>query len=113
MTQWMHRIDATTAWLIVGFLGQTLFFLRFFVQWLASERAGRSVVPRAFWYFSILGGLTLFVYAVWRQDPVFIVGQSTGLFIYARNLHLLNREKRRDEETRNGEELGPDSIYSV
>lgn len=113
MIEWMQRIDSTTVWLVVGFLGQALFFLRFFVQWLASERAGRSVVPRAFWYFSILGGLTLFVYAMWRQDPVFIVGQSTGLFIYARNLHLLNREKRRDEESRIDKEMGPDSIYSV
>lgn len=105
--------NATTMWLAVGFLGQALFFMRFLVQWIASEKAGRSVVPRAFWYFSLLGGLTLFAYAAWRVDPVFIVGQSTGVFIYARNLHLLQKEKRRQEAEQSKEEFGPDSIYSV
>lgn len=80
-----------TLWIIVGFVGQSLFFMRFFVQWLASEKAGRSVIPHAFWYFSMLGGITLFAYALWRQDPVFIIGQSTGLFIYARNLYFLRK----------------------
>ncbi len=80
-----------TIWIIVGFLGQSLFFMRFFIQWLASEKAGRSIVPNAFWYFSMLGGITLFAYALWRQDPVFIIGQSTGLLIYARNLYFLHK----------------------
>lgn len=105
--------NSMTFWLIVGFVGQALFFMRFFVQWLASERAGRSVVPTAFWYFSVLGGLTLLTYAIWRQDPVFILGQSTGIFIYARNLHLLNRDKRRTADSARNQDLDQDSIYSV
>lgn len=79
-------------WYIVGFIGQGFFFSRFFVQWLASERAGRSVIPMAFWYFSLLGGLTLLAYAIHRGDPVFIAGQSTGAFIYLRNVYLRWRE---------------------
>jgi lipid-A-disaccharide synthase-like uncharacterized protein len=75
--------------LAVGFGGQALFSLRFIVQWLASERAHRSVVPVQFWYLSILGGATLLIYAIYRRDPVFIIGQASGLFIYARNLWLI------------------------
>ncbi|HEU4839721.1 MAG TPA: lipid-A-disaccharide synthase N-terminal domain-containing protein [Micavibrio sp.] len=85
-------MSSATLWIIIGFIGQTLFFMRFFVQWLASERAGQSVVPNAFWYFSLAGGMTLFVYALWRQDPVFILGQSTGLLIYARNLYFIRKK---------------------
>ncbi len=81
-----------TIWVIIGFVGQSLFFMRFFVQWLASEKAGKSVIPHAFWYFSILGGVVLFAYAIYRQDPVFILGQSTGLLIYARNLYFIRRK---------------------
>jgi lipid-A-disaccharide synthase-like uncharacterized protein len=80
------------AWLLIGFLGQACFFSRFLIQWLASERAGRSVVPRAFWYLSIAGGSIVLTYAIWRRDPVFILGQSVGLFVYLRNLVLLRRE---------------------
>ena len=80
------------AWLVIGFLGQACVFSRFLVQWLASERAGRSVVPRAFWYLSIAGGTIVLAYAIWRRDPVFILGQSVGLFVYLRNLILLRRE---------------------
>jgi lipid-A-disaccharide synthase-like uncharacterized protein len=80
-------------WYLLGFLGQALFFSRFLVQWLASERAGRSVFPAAFWYLSLSGGLALFVYALHLRDPVFILGQSTGTFIYLRNLYFLRREK--------------------
>lgn len=83
------------AWLVIGFLGQACFFSRFLVQWLASERAGRSVVPRAFWYLSIAGGTIVLTYAIWRRDPVFILGQSVGLFVYLRNLILLRREGAR------------------
>lgn len=78
-------------WLIVGFAGQALFFSRFLVQWLRSEREGRSTVPRAFWYLSLGGGALLLSYAVHRQDPVFILGQSAGAFVYIRNLMLLRR----------------------
>ena len=83
------------AWLVIGFLGQVCFFSRFLVQWMASERAGRSLVPRAFWYLSIAGGTIVLSYAIWRRDPVFIVGQSVGLFVYLRNLILLRRENRK------------------
>jgi lipid-A-disaccharide synthase-like uncharacterized protein len=81
-------------WYIVGFGGQLMFSMRFIVQWLRSEKEGRSVIPLAFWYFSLIGGLTLLAYAIQRKDPVFILGQATGVFIYARNLQLLTREAR-------------------
>lgn len=81
-------------WTSVGFLGQALFTGRFVIQWLASERARKSVIPLLFWYFSIGGGATLFAYAIYREDPVFIVGQGAGLAIYLRNLWLTRREKR-------------------
>ncbi|MBU0996163.1 MAG: lipid-A-disaccharide synthase N-terminal domain-containing protein [Proteobacteria bacterium] len=86
-----------TIWIGVGFLGQALFTGRFLVQWLQSERKGKSVIPMAFWYFSIGGGLTLLAYAIWRKDPVFILGQATGLFIYLRNLHLISRERKQNK----------------
>ena len=79
-------------WLGVGFIGQAFFSARFLIQWIASERRGKSVVPRAFWYFSIGGGLTLLFYALWRRDPVFILGQGAGLFVYARNLYFVLRD---------------------
>ena len=81
-------------WLGIGLLGQALFSARFLVQWIASECRKESVVPTPFWYFSIGGGLTLFAYAVYRQDPVFIVGQGAGVFIYARNLYFIRARKR-------------------
>ena len=83
--------------LVLGFAGQTLFFMRFFVQWLYSEKHRRSMIPTAFWYFSIGGSSLLLVYAIIRKDIVFIVGQSTGFFIYTRNLYLIHREKREKE----------------
>lgn len=81
-------------WISVGFLGQALFSMRFLVQWWASERQKRSIVPVAFWYFSLAGGATLLGYAIYRQDPVFIIGQMGGLFVYLRNLLLIARERR-------------------
>jgi lipid-A-disaccharide synthase-like uncharacterized protein len=80
-------------WIAIGFTGQMLFFGRFLVQWIASERAKRSVVPLAFWYFSVLGGSVLLLYAIYRKDPVFIMGQAGGLIIYLRNLYLIHRER--------------------
>lgn len=80
-------------WLSVGFIGQALFSMRFLVQWLQSERVKRSVIPDAFWYFSVAGGVTLLAYAVHRLDPVFIVGQAAGLLIYFRNLHFILKER--------------------
>lgn len=78
-----------TLWLCIGLLGQGLFFMRFFVQWLASERKRQSVIPSSFWYFSLSGGLVLLAYALWRADPIFIIGQASGIFIYGRNLYFV------------------------
>jgi lipid-A-disaccharide synthase-like uncharacterized protein len=78
-------------WIAIGFLGQALFFGRFFVQWIASERKKQSVIPRAFWYLSLAGGSVLLAYAIHQRDPVFIVGQATGFFIYSRNLWFIYR----------------------
>lgn len=91
-------------WLAVGFMGQALFSARFLVQWVSSERRKRSVVPLAFWYFSVAGGATLLAYAIHRQDPVFIVGQFAGLFIYLRNLQLIYRQRRTEAADSAGEQ---------
>jgi lipid-A-disaccharide synthase-like uncharacterized protein len=81
-------------WLVVGLAGQALFTMRFLVQWWYSERQKRSVIPVAFWYFSLAGGVSLLGYAIYRRDPVFIVGQAGGLFIYSRNLYFIYRERK-------------------
>ena len=85
-------------WLVVGFAGQVLFSMRFLIQWWASERQKRSVIPVAFWFFSMAGGVTLLSYAIYRQDPVFIVGQAGGLFIYSRNLYFIYLNRKRQDE---------------
>jgi len=77
------------AWVILGFVAQALFTMRFVVQWIASERARRSVMPVAFWFFSIGGGFLLLIYALYRRDPVFIAGQALGLVVYVRNLYFI------------------------
>ena len=76
-------------WLLVGFVGQAFFSLRFLVQWIASERRRESVIPISFWFFSIGGALTLFTYALHRRDPVFILSGGAGIFVYSRNLYLI------------------------
>jgi lipid-A-disaccharide synthase-like uncharacterized protein len=76
-------------WVVLGFVAQAFFTMRFVVQWIASERARRSVVPVAFWFFSIGGGALLLVYALYRRDPVFIAGQGLGLVVYMRNLYFI------------------------
>ena len=81
-------------WVLLGFIAQAFFTARFVVQWIASERAGRSVVPLAFWLLSIGGGVLLLAYALYRRDPVFIAGQSFGVFVYLRNLYFVLRERR-------------------
>jgi lipid-A-disaccharide synthase-like uncharacterized protein len=81
-------------WIGIGFAGQLLFMMRFLWQWIQSERQQRSVIPIAFWYFSLAGGVTLFAYAVHRRDPVFITGQLLGLTVYTRNLLLIRRERQ-------------------
>lgn len=82
-------------WLAVGLAGQVVFSLRFLVQWIQSEKRRRSVIPVVFWYLSLAGGLTLLSYAIHQKDPVFIMGQAAGVFIYTRNLQLIGRERRR------------------
>ncbi len=76
--------------ILIGYVAQVMFAMRFVVQWIASERAGRSVVPTAFWVFSIGGGLMLLGYAIYRKDPVFIIGQAFGVFVYLRNLQFVH-----------------------
>ena len=96
------EIDKT--WLAIGLIGQALFSARFVVQWLYSEKVKKSVIPTAFWYFSVGGGATLLAYAIHRQDPVFIIGQGAGLFVYFRNLQFLWRDNGdRDDNDDNGE----------
>ena len=96
LADWFGDLSrAEIIWISVGFLGQAMFSMRFIIQWIVSERARESVVPLAFWYFSILGGVTLLSYAIWRKDPVIVVGQLTGLIIYARNLKLIYKKRRR------------------
>lgn len=92
--QWLKdllNVSTTTEllWLAFGFAAQLMFMARFVLQWIASERAQDSVVPVAFWYLSLIGGVMLLAYAVHRQDPVFILGQALGILIYARNLWLI------------------------
>ena len=83
-----------TLWVMIGLIGQAFFFMRFLVQWIVSERRGESMIPIAFWYFSIGGSMILLAYAIHRQDPVFILGQSVGSVIYIRNLILISRKKK-------------------
>lgn len=94
-----HFLDVlATPMGLLGLLGQMLFFSRFLVQWIASEKRGRSVVPLSFWYLSIGGGFLLLLYALWRKDPVITLGQLVGLFVYARNLMLIHRHKSAQAE---------------
>jgi lipid-A-disaccharide synthase-like uncharacterized protein len=86
-------------WIALGFLSQFVFFLRFFVQWIASEKAKKSVIPTQFWFLSLVGGVGLFVYAIHIKDPVFILGQSMGILIYIRNLFFIYKNK--EEKTKN------------
>ncbi|SFN86856.1 Uncharacterized N-terminal domain of lipid-A-disaccharide synthase [Thioclava dalianensis] len=99
--QWLMsllHVDSMTElwWVVFGLLAQLMFTGRFVVQWIASERQRDSVVPVTFWYFSLAGGLMLFSYALYRRDPVFVLGQSLGVFIYSRNLWLIYAKRRRE-----------------
>jgi lipid-A-disaccharide synthase-like uncharacterized protein len=82
-------------WVLLGYLAQIMFTMRFVVQWIASERAGKMVMPIAFWFFSIAGGVLLLGYALYIRDPVFILGQGFGVFVYLRNLYFELRDLRR------------------
>jgi lipid-A-disaccharide synthase-like uncharacterized protein len=87
-------VNRMNGWVLLGFCAQAMFTIRFLVQWIASERAGRSVVPLGFWLFSVGGAILLLAYALYRRDPVFIAGQSFGIFIYLRNLYFVLRERK-------------------
>ena len=89
-------LTGQTLWLAAGFAGQALFGMRFLVQWLYSEKHGRSVIPKAFWYLSVAGGMILLSYAIHRDEPVFIVGEALTLLVFLRNLHLIRRKPKRD-----------------
>ncbi len=101
------RFDSETMWLLLGFTAQALFGARFIVQWIFSERQGKSRVPTIFWFFSLAGGALLLIYAIKRQDPVFIFGQGTGLLIYSRNIFLVYREKRELKEAAGRDDENP------
>lgn len=94
-TWWSNTATIEIIWLGIGLTAQLMFSMRFIVQWIASERARQSIVPEVFWYFSFMGGALLFAYAIYRTDPVFILGQGTGLLIYARNIDLIWQKRRR------------------
>lgn len=97
LSQWLHDVFVAQwdGWIVLGFVAQACFTMRFVVQWLASEKARRSVMPVAFWFFSLFGGALLLIYAIQRKDPVFIAGQGLGLIVYIRNLWLIANEKKR------------------
>lgn len=88
-------LSVETIWVGIGFLGQSLFFSRWLLQWMVSERQAESQIPVAFWYMSLIGSVIVLAYAIHRLDPVFIAGQSVGTVVYVRNLILLHRAKKR------------------
>lgn len=103
LTDWFSETGGVEiAWLTVGFLAQAMFSARFLVQWIASEKVRKSIVPEAFWYFSAAGGAMLLAYAIWRKDPVFILGQAFGLVVYARNIYFIWSERRAGEPGHEG-----------
>src|ERR1700741_525392 len=96
LINYLHDVFITKfdAWVVLGFVAQGFFTARFLVQWIASERARASVIPLAFWFFSIGGGVLLLIYALYIRDPVFIIGQAMGLMVYSRNLFFVFRERK-------------------
>jgi|LNFM01.1.fsa_nt_gb lipid-A-disaccharide synthase-like uncharacterized protein len=105
LAAWWASVSTTElVWLTVGFVAQIMFSMRFILQWIASERAKKSIVPEVFWYFSLGGGVLLFAYAVYRLDPVFMLGQGMGLLIYVRNIQLIWQQKQSpiDDSARSG-----------
>lgn len=98
LLRWM-QVDTVGElwWVLFGLLAQLMFTARFLVQWIASERARASVMPLAFWYFSLVGGLMLLSYAIYRRDPVFVLGQSLGVVIYVRNLWLIHANRHQHQ----------------
>ncbi|MCQ8182166.1 lipid-A-disaccharide synthase N-terminal domain-containing protein [Methylomonas sp. SURF-1] len=96
--KWQHHLSSMDSndiiWLTIGLVGQSLFMMRFIVQWIHSERHQKSIIPVSFWYFSLSGGVIVLLYGIHRVDPVIILGQLPGTFVYARNLMLIRREHR-------------------
>ncbi len=99
LTAWYMEVSVVdAAWILFGFAAQSMYFMRFALQWIASERLRRSIVPETFWYFSFAGGVMLFIYAFHRADPVIMVGQLLGLFVYARTIYLIWLQKRPENQ---------------
>lgn len=98
MNLFQIRSGYELTWVMIGLAGQAMFMLRFLVQWVVSERARRSVIPVSFWYFSLAGAAVLLAYAIYRKDPVFILGQALGFVVYVRNLRLIRVEARENAE---------------
>jgi lipid-A-disaccharide synthase-like uncharacterized protein len=95
LVQWWETTPTIElVWLAVGLVAQLMFSMRFLIQWIATERARESIIPETFWYFSFGGGILLLAYAIYRLDPVFILGQATGLIIYSRNIYFIWLGKR-------------------
>ena len=91
---WWATPTTELIWIFIGFAAQLLFSMRFIMQWIATEKARASIIPETFWYFSFFGGLLLLAYSIYRADPVFILGQATGLIIYSRNIYFIWLGKR-------------------
>lgn len=91
ITTWTSMV-----WIGIGLVGQVAFSSRFLIQWIVSEKSRKTVVPESFWWMSLIGGIALFSYFAWRQDPIGVLGQSSGLVIYARNIRLLYKQRRRE-----------------
>ena len=92
MNTWMN------GWVLFGFFGQFVFAMRFIIQWIVSEKKKESIVPLSFWYLSLCGGVILLIYAIYKKDPVFMLGQASGLIVYARNLMLITKKKNMNQE---------------
>lgn len=86
-------IENWNIFLVIGFVGQGLFSMRFIIQWLASEKAKKSVIPFSFWTLSLSGSVFLLIYAIYKRDPVFILGQAPNVLIYSRNIYLIRKNK--------------------
>ncbi|MEZ5669769.1 MAG: lipid-A-disaccharide synthase N-terminal domain-containing protein [Alphaproteobacteria bacterium] len=105
--EWSEIFSVETLWLTIGFAGQGLFFVRWLVQWFSSERERRSVIPISFWYLSMGGAIVLLAYAVYREDPVFILGNVFNSAVYARNLYLIQRARAEDASRESVEQAKP------
>ena len=97
ISQFLKNITDEPAWFTIGITAQIMFFVRFFVQWIVSERRKESVLPVVFWYFSLAGGFLLLVYSVHKRDQVFTIGSILGCFVYVRNLHLVHLQKVKED----------------